>query len=101
MKTTATASKACACSPNSSGKKVLAGPTLKPKVYEADLKKYLDKKLSAEEMPEIFSVIVFTHPKVSVQAQDAPIPTMHVDKLKDYLRRRMKERPGQHENILP
>jgi hypothetical protein len=83
------------------GQEGLSRPDAEAKVYEADLKKYLDKKLSAEEMPEIFSVIVFTHPKVSVQAQDAPIPTMHVDKLKDYLRRRMKERPVNMKTILP
>jgi hypothetical protein len=37
---------------------------------------------------------VFTSPKAAVQAQDAPTPTIHVDKLKDFVRRMSKEAPA-------
>jgi hypothetical protein len=83
------------------GQEGISRPEGEAKISEADLRKFLEKKLPAEQMPEICSVIVFTHPKANVQAQEAPIPTMHVDKLKDFIRRRVKERTISMKEILP
>jgi hypothetical protein len=44
-------------------------------------------------------MILFTNPKANIQVQDAPIPTMHVEKLKDFIRRKAKEEPANLEAI--
>ena len=44
-------------------------------------------------------MIVFTNPKATVQAADAPVPTLHVEKLKDFVRRKTKEEPANLESV--
>jgi hypothetical protein len=73
------------------GQEGVGKPDSDAKSYEADLVKFLKKSLPDNNvLPPIQSVIVFTNPKANVQAQDAPIPTMHVEKLKDFVRRMTK-----------
>jgi hypothetical protein len=74
------------------GQEGLGKPESEAKIYEEDMRKFLQKKLPENNLPEIQSVIVFTNPKASVQAQEAPVPTMHVEKLKDFIRRKLKEK---------
>jgi hypothetical protein len=75
------------------GQEGLGNPESEARSYREDMLKYLKKTLPEEQQPPVQSVIVFTNPKASVQAQEAPIPTMHVEKLKDFLRRKVKEAP--------
>lgn len=81
------------------GQEGIGRPDLEAESYQSDLIKFLKKSIPEEELPRIQPVIVFTNPKASVQAQDAPIPTMHVEKLKDYIRRSVKEAPANPEAI--
>jgi len=81
------------------GQEGLSRPDLEAQGYVKDLEKYLKKSLPQEELPPIQPMILFTHPKAIVQAQEAPIATLHVDKLKDFLRRRAKEQPADMEQI--
>jgi len=75
------------------GQEGLGRPDLEVQGRKEDFEKFLRKNLSEEGLPVIESAIVFTNPKTTVQAQEAPIPTMHVEKLKDYVRRMAKENP--------
>lgn len=75
------------------GQEGLGRPDLEAQKQEEDLKKFLQAELPEEDMPKIQSVIVFTSPKATVQAEGAPIPTIHVEKLKDFIRRQVREQP--------
>lgn len=89
------------------GQEGLGRPELEAKGYQQDLAKHLKKALSEEDLPPIRPVIVFTSPKANVQTQEAPVPTLHVEKLKDFVRRMAKEQPAdmvqirQVQTILP
>jgi len=62
---------------------------------EADaLLRQLKKRLPEDyESPPIEAALVFTHPDVNIQANEAPNPTLYAKKLKDYLRKVSKEKP--------
>jgi hypothetical protein len=85
----------------------LGRPDVEANSYEEDLKKFLKNELEENAQPAVNSVVVFTSPKANVQVSDAPIPTMHVEKLKDFIRRKAKETPAsmtlvqQVEDLLP
>jgi hypothetical protein len=56
--------------------------------------KYLRKILPEDtEIPEIRAALVFSHPEVDLQADDAPAPTLPAKKLKDFIRKEAKEKP--------
>jgi hypothetical protein len=75
------------------GQEGLGRPDLEAQSYQKDVEKFLQQLLPDESVP-VRSLVVFTNPKASVQAADAPLPTMHVEKLKDFLRRATKEMPA-------
>lgn len=89
------------------GQEGMGRPDLEASSYQEDLQKFLEKSLPEDSQPNIRTVIVFTSPKATVQAQDAPVPTMHVEKLKDFIRRKAKEEPAnmqavrQVQDLLP
>jgi len=62
---------------------------------EADkLKRYFKKhNLSENEMPPILAALVFTSQNAEVQADDAPVPTMHLKQLKPFIRKQAKAAP--------
>jgi len=79
------------------GQEGLGKPEMEAQAYQQDMVKYLQKEISGEDLPPIQAVIVFTNAKANVQAQEAPVPTLHVDKLKDFIRRKAKEQPADME----
>jgi hypothetical protein len=81
------------------GQDSLGRPDLDAQSYMRDLQKYLKKRLPDTEIPPIKTAFLFTNPKVEVQAQNAPIPTMATDKLKDQIRRTAKQEPANLEVI--
>lgn len=81
------------------GQEGLGQPDMEARSYQFDLEKYLKKQLGENYTPDIQTLIVFTSPKASVQVQDAPIPTMHVEKLKDFVRRMAKEKPASMDSV--
>jgi hypothetical protein len=49
------------------------------------LKRHLDKHLPGVDIP-LQPVIVFGNDKATIDANESPVPAMHVKKLKDWLR---------------
>lgn len=70
-------------------------PDLDMRSMRDTLKNFLVKVEGGESLPEPTPVLVFTNPKVVVQAPDAPVPTLALDKLKDFVRGRSKDKTQQ------
>ena len=68
-------------------------PDLDSKTMSNDNQKLVDQVLQGEQTPRAQAVLVFTNPKAQVDAANAPIPTITVDKLKDFFRKQAKENP--------
>jgi hypothetical protein len=81
------------------GQEGLGRPELDANSQKEDFEKFLKKSLPETSQPIVRSMILFTNPKASVQMQDTPIPTMHVEKLKDFIRRKAKEEPANLETV--
>lgn len=54
---------------------------------------YLAKFFSGDEKPEVQAALVFTNDRAEVQADNAPVPTLHIKKLKDFIRKNAKSKP--------
>ena len=54
---------------------------------------YLAKILSKDEVPEVQAALIFTNDRAEVEADNAPSPTLHVKKLKDFIRKTAKSKP--------
>jgi hypothetical protein len=83
------------------GQESLGRPELEAQSYQEDMKRFLRKQLPDKTLPEVQAALVFTSPKASVDAQEAPFATLEVDKLKDFVRRRAKESPVRLEELRP
>lgn len=55
--------------------------------------RYLKKLLPERELPPIQPALIFTNEKTEVEADNAPIPTLHVRKLKELIRKTAKGNP--------
>jgi hypothetical protein len=69
---------------------------------ESDLERlgrYIQKKLPGVALPPIQSALVFFHPEVDLQADDAPVPALFGKKLKDFIRKAAKEKSTSSEII--
>lgn len=73
------------------GREGLGRPDLDIKDFTRDVEKYFNKKLGKELDVPVETVLVFTNPQAEVQALNAPTPTLHFSKLKDFIRRKSKE----------
>ena len=61
---------------------------------EADkLKRYLKKQMTEEQIPPILGAIIFTSANAEVQADNAPVPTLPLKKLKAFIRKQAKDAP--------
>jgi len=56
------------------------------------LNKYFKKHMPDVELPTIQSALVFFHPDVVLEADEAPTPTLLDKKLKDFIRKAAKEK---------
>jgi hypothetical protein len=54
---------------------------------------YLSKKLPDQEIPPIQAALVFTTESAQLEADDAPVPTIHPRKLKELIRKTSKTKP--------
>jgi hypothetical protein len=77
----------------------LGRPELEIKSSKEEFEKYLNKNFPGVTFPPVNVALVFTNPKVEIEAQNAPVPTLPVEKLKDYLRKVSKESPVAEEQI--
>jgi hypothetical protein len=64
-----------------------------------DAEKYIAENLKDFAHPQIQAALVFTSEKVSVEATNAPVPTLPAGKLKDFFRKKAKEEPAPVETI--
>lgn len=54
---------------------------------------FLEEQLTEEEVPEVNAMLVLTNEKAIVDADNAPVPTLDVRKLKDFVRKTAKRKP--------
>ena len=52
--------------------------------------RFLKQRMPEKELPEIQAALVFTNETTEVEADNAPIPTMQIKKLKDFIRKTAK-----------
>lgn len=58
----------------------------------ASMKKFLEKEIPAFDFPEPQAILAFSNSKVEVNANDAPIPTLPIKKIKEMIRKSAKDR---------
>ena len=75
------------------GQENISRPDLDAGAFAEKLKKALIKEMPEETIPPILAALIFTSNAAEVQANDAPVPTMHLKKLKPFIRKMAKEAP--------
>jgi len=75
------------------GQEGLGRPELDAQYTTNDLEKFLKKKFPDLETPEVQAILVFTNPKAHLETNGSPIPALSLEKLKDFIRKRGKEKP--------
>ena len=83
------------------GQEGIGRPDLEAQGYLQDLDRFIQKNLPEGKPLEPFAAIVFTNPKVNLQIEGAPYPTIPVDKLKDFVRRKAKEQMASMDKLQP
>jgi len=82
------------------GQESLGRPELEVNNYRRDLERYFERTLPAEfEKPVIDAALVFTNPKAEINVVNSPDPAVAAPKLKDYLRKKTKEKNLSDEKI--
>ena len=54
---------------------------------------FLEDHLNEEKIPEVQAALILTNEKAEVNAENAPVPTLPVKKLKDFIRKTAKGKP--------
>ncbi len=67
-------------------------PDLELEADTAILKKHFLKEFNENEIPEINAVLIFTDERADLQTENAPITTLKIEKLKDFIRSKAKEK---------
>jgi len=62
--------------------------------------KHLAARMEESSVPPINAVLVFTQDRAEVDSEGAPLPAVHLKKLKDLLRQKAKENPTRSEELL-
>ena len=75
------------------GQEGIGRPDLEAGGELAGIKRVLSKQLSEGELPELQAALVFMHDEADIQVDDAPIPTLKLKQLKDFMRQKAKEKP--------
>jgi hypothetical protein len=75
------------------GQESLGRPDIEIESEVSALKKHLARHMDEAQIPPIHAMLVFTSDDVEIDAADAPIPAMKVKELKDFFRKKAKEKP--------
>jgi len=76
------------------GQENIGRPDLESNAEVESAKRYLKRVLpDGTELPPVNAALLFAHPKVQLQVQDAPLPALTPKDLKDFLRGKGKEEP--------
>ncbi len=76
------------------GQESLGRPDQEVNASLADVNSFLAKNVKIDGLPEPQAALVFVHPKAVVDAPNAHFATLHIEKLKDFMRRQAKEKPA-------
>jgi hypothetical protein len=74
-------------------------PDLEAESDKERLVKLFNKLFPAMEIPEPNTALVFFHPDVELQAEEAPVPAMAGKKLKEFIRKAAKSNPISQETV--
>ena len=61
--------------------------------YQGQITRFFKKNLPPDQQPEIKTALIFTARNVTVDAENAPVPSLALEKAKDFFRRQTKEDP--------
>lgn len=74
------------------GQEGLGRPEVEAEAEVSAAKKYFAKTMGEKTVPEIRSILVFTHDRVELEAGDSPIPAVRLKQLKSFMREEAKKR---------
>lgn len=75
------------------GQESLGRPDIEMDSEVRAVKKHLEKQLGKSDVPEIKAMMVFTSDEVEIEAEDAPVPAMKLKEVKEFFRKKAKEKP--------
>jgi hypothetical protein len=75
------------------GQEGIGRPDVEAEYEVKAVQKALAKKLGEDAAPNIQPILIFTNESVEVEANDSPIPAVKIKQLKEFMRRRAKEKP--------
>ncbi|MCS6906713.1 MAG: hypothetical protein RML93_02370 [Anaerolineales bacterium] len=84
------------------GKETLGRPDLELPYEIEKIQKFLKPLFAEETPPPVRAALVFTNPKITLEidpAENPPAPSLHLDKLKDFLRKEAKQKPISLEKV--
>lgn len=74
------------------GQESIGRPETEAQYIASDFAKFAKRNFPEIELPEIQTVLVFTNKKVELEIDESPIPAVTLEKLKDFIRKRSKEK---------
>jgi hypothetical protein len=74
------------------GQESLGRPDIEMESEISAVKKHLAKQMETAQIPEIKAMMVFTSDAVEIEAADAPIPAMKLKEIKEFFRKKAKEK---------
>jgi hypothetical protein len=72
------------------GQEGLGRPDLEANSEANAIRGHFERQLEGEEIPQVSAALVFTNPDMNVQADEAPIPSLPLKRLKDFIRKAAK-----------
>ncbi len=72
------------------GQESLGRPDMEASTYVKDMQSWLAKNFPGQPMPTPEALLVFTNDKAVLEVEGAPLPAMMEDKLKEFIRRKVK-----------
>jgi len=69
----------------------LGRPEKEAEYTQEDAQKFFNRQMDADSVPEINTLLLFTNPRASIKAPEAPFATMESEKVKDFLRKKAKD----------
>jgi hypothetical protein len=75
------------------GQESIGRPELEMESEINAVRKYLAKQMEESQIPEINAMMVFTSDDVNIDAEGSPIPAMKLKEVKEFFRKKVKEKP--------
>jgi hypothetical protein len=74
------------------GQENLGRPDLEVDGEMNAVRKYLAKHMEESEIPGVNALLVFASEDIEIDAEDAPVPTMKLKEIKEFFRKKAKEK---------